>query len=173
MTPEELFQLEFVTNAPVPEVAAACDVPRPTYLLRPHRLDFYGHMLRDNFHHIATNLNTLGLDHVGYDLLLWRTQLNEDSSSLHVSRKYLKLIADDMLIWEDVVAKCSKALGGALCSCFVFHMVATCSKALASALALEAMSWSAVCERSAAHRAPSLAHNCCTSNLGARCRMCR
>lgn len=116
MPPTELFRLDVVTDAHMPEVAAACDVPHSTYLLQPHRLYAFGHMLRDNFHNVAANLNTLGLAHIGHDLLLWGTQLNHDSNFLHVASKYLTFIADDLLIWEDVVAKCSTAPAGALCS---------------------------------------------------------
>lgn len=113
MAPEELFHLDFVTDASVPDVPAACHVNQPTYLLRPHRLMYFGHMLRDNFHHVATNLQALGRHDIKHGLLIWRTRLDEDSSELHVPSKYLNWIADNLRTWEDVVSKCATAPAGA------------------------------------------------------------
>jgi hypothetical protein len=109
MDPEELFHLDFVVGEPIPDVPVACDVQQSIYLLRPHRLAFFGHMLRDNFHHIATNLAALGRADVDHDLLIWRTSTNQESSDLHVPGKYARYIAKDLRTFEDVTATCSKA----------------------------------------------------------------
>lgn len=92
------FRLGFHDDRPLP--SDACVQP-PSYLHNSYQDRSLGHMLRDSFSIIATNLYALGLDGRDFRFVTTRPTVTK------VARRYLQLVAPAAMTWTSVLDSCA------------------------------------------------------------------